>query len=348
MNHQTTHRAEITLPLRPRVLPGLSVLERGRGEVQIGLDPRHGVVATKLSPSLITALRSLDGSRTTTELFELAGAADAEQFRTLLTKLTRLGLIEDAGPAGPLSSSAETGLWALHTRRASNELARERAHFAVSIRGGGRLAVAMATLLAQAGIGHIEVRAQGHVTDRDLGSGYVDADLGQPRRQAAADAIRRANPLVRTTRLTDRHLPDLVLITDSVVPAPEMVSDLHVEGLAHLVVRVREGLGLIGPLVYPGRSSCLRCADLFRSSADSSWPQVAGQLAGREQEADAANVYATAGLATRQALRALHPHREPPPTWNGTLELDTYSGKLRRRHWSPHPACGCGAVEVAY
>ncbi|QFU86556.1 TOMM precursor leader peptide-binding protein [Amycolatopsis sp. YIM 10] len=348
MINPKTDPPEVPLPPRPRVLPGLPVLDRGRGEVQIGLDPRHGVVATELSPALVATLRSLDGSHTTTELFGMTGSAEAEQLRTLLTKLTRLGLIEDAGPAGPLNNSAETALWSLRTKRSSTELASERAHCAVSIRGGGRLAVAMATLLARAGVGHIEVRAKGYVTERDLGSGYVDSDLGKLRRQAMAAAIRRASPMVRTTRLTDRRLPELVLLTDSVVPAPDVVGELHVEGLPHLVVRVREGLGLVGPLVYPGRSSCLRCADLYRSGADSSWPTVAGQLAGREQEADAANVYAVAGFATRQALRVLHQHHEPPPTWNGVLELDTYTGKLRRRHWSPHPACGCGAVEPAY
>ncbi|MBN6034269.1 TOMM precursor leader peptide-binding protein [Amycolatopsis sp. 195334CR] len=338
---------EVTLPARPRVLPGLPVLERGRGEVQIGLDPRHGMVVSGLSPVLVSTLRSLDGSRATTELFGLVGSDEAEELRMMLTKLTRLGLIEDAGPAGPLNNSAETALWSLRTQRSSTELATERAHCAVSIRGGGRLAVAMATLLANAGVGHIEIRAKGQVTERDLGSGYTEGDLGRPRAQAMAAAIRRASPMVRTTRLTDRRLPELVLLTDSVVPAPEVVGELHAEGLPHLVVRVREGLGLVGPLVYPGRSSCLRCADLYRSGADSSWPTVAGQLAGREQEADAANIYAVAGFATRQALRVLHYHHEPPPTWNGVLELDTYSGKLRRRHWSPHPACGCGAVELA-
>ncbi|AXB44850.1 TOMM precursor leader peptide-binding protein [Amycolatopsis albispora] len=343
MINPPTH--ELTLPPRPRVLPGLSVLDRGRGEVQIGLDPRHGVVATDLSPALIEVLRSMDGTHTTTELFNLAGSDEVEQLRLLLTKLTRLGLIEDAGPAGPLNASAETALWSLRTKRSTSELARERAQCAVSIRGGGRLAVATATLLAQAGVGHIEVRTRGHVTDRDLGTGYTEADLGAERRHAVVAAIRRVSHAVKTTRLTDRRLPELVLITDAVVPAPDMVSELHADGLPHLVVRVREGLGLVGPLVYPGRSSCLRCADLYRSGADSSWPTVAGQLAGREQEADAANVYAVAGLATRQALRVLHPNQEPPPTWNGVLELDTYTGKLRRRHWSPHPDCGCGAVE---
>jgi hypothetical protein len=34
-------------------------------------------------------------------------------------------------------------------------------------------------------------------------------------------------------------------------------SDLHNQGVAHLAVRVRDGTGLVGPLVVPGVTSCL-------------------------------------------------------------------------------------------
>jgi hypothetical protein len=36
-----------------------------------------------------------------------------------------------------------------------------------------------------------------------------------------------------------------------------MVRDLHNQGVAHLLVRVRDGIGLVGPLVIPGVTSCL-------------------------------------------------------------------------------------------
>ena len=31
------------------------------------------------------------------------------------------------------------------------------------------------------------------------------------------------------------------------------------QGVAHLPVRVRDGTGLVGPLVIPGQTSCLGC-----------------------------------------------------------------------------------------
>jgi hypothetical protein len=36
-----------------------------------------------------------------------------------------------------------------------------------------------------------------------------------------------------------------------------MVRDLHSRGVPHLAVRVRDGTGLVGPLVIPGVTSCL-------------------------------------------------------------------------------------------
>jgi hypothetical protein len=50
---------------------------------------------------------------------------------------------------------------------------------------------------------------------------------------------------------------DLVVLSDNLVSDPRMLRDLHSQGVAHLAVRVRDGIGLVGPLVIPGISSCL-------------------------------------------------------------------------------------------
>ena len=50
---------------------------------------------------------------------------------------------------------------------------------------------------------------------------------------------------------------DLVVLADYLVADPRMVRDLHTQGVAHLPVRVRDGTGLVGPLVIPGETSCL-------------------------------------------------------------------------------------------
>jgi hypothetical protein len=50
---------------------------------------------------------------------------------------------------------------------------------------------------------------------------------------------------------------DLVVLSDSLVADPRMVRELHSRGVPHLPVRVRDGTGLVGPLVIPGVTSCL-------------------------------------------------------------------------------------------
>ena len=73
----------------------------------------------------------------------------------------------------------------------------------------------------------------------------------------------------------------------------------------HLPVRVRDGAGLVGPLVVPGVTSCLRCADLHRSDRDAAWPAVAAQLRDTVGSADRATVLATAALALNQVDRVI-------------------------------------------
>ncbi|MEC3978970.1 ThiF family adenylyltransferase [Amycolatopsis sp. H20-H5] len=344
MNDLVSEPTSIKLPRRPRLLPGLDVLERGPGEVQIGLDPRHAVVAAGLTPGVITALRGLDGKRSIDSVLLLAESEHGEQLRELLTEMTARGLLTEADP--PRHSArpgAETGLWSLRARHYQQALQERRKHSSVAVHGDGRLAVAVAVLLANAGIGHLDIKASGTVTEQDLGSGYTDAELGMPRRAAIIQAVHRIGPETVTTRIFGAHRPELVLLTDAVVPAPELVSELVTDGIAHLPVRVRDGTGIVGPLVVPGRSSCLRCADLHRTSLDSCWPRVASQLAGRAQRPDLGAVQSCAALATAQVLRLLSPDELPPPAWNATLEIDSYDGAVRHREWLPHPGCGCGA-----
>jgi hypothetical protein len=326
-------------------LPRLQLLERGAGKIQIGLDPRHAVVASGLPRGVIDALRALDGRRNVDTLLALADREHAGQLRGILSGLTERGLVSEANtPAHSTDGSAvESGLWSLRSGQDHDRTRARLAHCAVVVRGDGRLAIALATLLAKADVGHIEVAASGKVTEQNLGCGYTDADVGQPRRKAAAEAVRAVNPATRTSRLVGDRQPELVLLTDAVVPAPEVVSLLVHDGIPHLTARVRDGIGIVGPLVIPGRSSGLNCADLHRTALDSRWLLIAGQLAGLPQRADVGDVLACAALAAAQALRALSPDEIRRRCGNATLEIDSYDGAVRRRWWPAHPRCGSGA-----
>jgi hypothetical protein len=50
---------------------------------------------------------------------------------------------------------------------------------------------------------------------------------------------------------------DLVVLSDYLVADPRVLRDLHSQGVPHIPVRVRDGTGLVGPLVIHGVTSCL-------------------------------------------------------------------------------------------
>ena len=116
------------------------------------------------------------------------------------------------------------------------------------------------------------------------------------------------------------------MLSDFLVADPRLVRELHEAEVPHLPVRVRDGTGLIGPLVIPGVTSCLRCADLHRSDRDADWPAVAAQLRGTVGNADRATVLATAALALNQVHRVISAigdgHDARPAS--------------HRRPWTPH------------
>jgi bacteriocin biosynthesis cyclodehydratase domain-containing protein len=120
-------------------------------------------------------------------------------------------------------------------------------------------------------------------------------------------------------------------------------------GVAHLAVRAEEAIGVVGPLVRPGQTACLRCLDLTRAGLDPAWPLILAQLAARAADpsaCDAALAAAVAAQAAAQSLafvdRAYAGGRAGHPAENGTLELVLPGWQWRRRTWPRHPACACG------
>ena len=138
---------------------------------------------------------------------------------------------------------------------------------------------------------------------------------------------------------------DLVVLSDNLIADPHMLRDLHGQGVAHLAVRVRDGVGLVGPLVIPGVTSCLGCADLHRRDRDAAWPAVAAQLRDTVGVADRPTLLATAALALSQVNRVIGAVRgsesEPPTSLNATLEFDVHAGSIVARQWPKHPLCSC-------
>ena len=221
----------------------------------------------------------------------------------------------------------------------------------------------------QAGASAAELQLQFGFDPAELISSLVDAGIvkrcGPARTRPTSVRIHGRGPLsdliasalrcsdVRITHSSRNHAiapTDLVVLSDFLVSDPRLVRDLHANRVPHLPVRVRDGTGLVGPLVIPGVTSCLQCADLHRSDRDAVWPAVAAQLRDNVGTADRATVLATAALALNQVDRVIRAVRgghdldsspEPPTTLETTLEFDVEAGSIAARRWSRHPRCSC-------
>jgi hypothetical protein len=105
---------------------------------------------------------------------------------------------------------------------------------------------------------------------------------------------------------------DLVVLSDYLVADPRMVRELHNLGVAHLPVRVRDGTGLVGPLVIPGVTSCLDSSQGERPADQPGTARSSSPIGNRRQPP-----------ATPRARHLAHPYscRGFPGRRNGRMHL---------------------------
>lgn len=146
----------------------------------------------------------------------------------------------------------------------------------------------------------------------------------------------------RNTDVVRTWNEQLVVLADDVVTDPRLVSDLVRCGLPHLSVRIRDGNGVIGPLVVPGQSSCLRCADIIRSELDPHWLHLSAQLLGSAGHAESAMIHASVALALAEIDSAIS---ETAATYaaslSSTLEIALRPYRITTRRWPRQISCSC-------
>jgi bacteriocin biosynthesis cyclodehydratase domain-containing protein len=347
--------------MRPALKVGLRPLWRDQDTLQIGVDPRRARALTGLGKAA-AIVSLLDGSRDTAEVVRTAETYGIRQeiVYRVIELLASAGVLDDF-PAGLRAALPEylrarigpelacAALAYGHGDGGAAVLARRRAAFA-RVYGAGRVGSCVATFLAASGVAWVscldtETATAADVTPAGLGS----ADVGTSRAAGVARAVHRVAPEVRTAN-DARRLPDLAVITGR--PDPVLLAALMRDRVPHLVVHADEAIGVVGPLVTPGRSACVRCVDLAKAARDPAWPRILAQAGGMSpvpaatQACDTALAAATAALATAQAL-ALIDRAGQPAAADGTLEVVLPEWQWQRRGWPPHPACTCGACPPA-
>ena len=336
-----------------RLRTGLRVLWRARDEVQIGTDPRWAVRLTDLTAPEIHLLRELDDGVGPRELRALAEASGvpAARLDALLALLDEAQVTAPDGARRRLATGAPTpgtgpdsATWTrLLDDGAGAALVAARRDRTVGLHGAGRLGLSMAVTLAAAGVGCVLVDDDRPVSAGDLGvGGYTARDLQTPRREAAARLLRAVAPDVRTTG-PPGTAPDVMVLVEHGAADTPRARILMSTSVVHLSVVVREADVLIGPLVIPGSSACLRCLDLHRTDADDRWPVLAAQLAGALAPVGVGeeSVLAAIGgaLAAGQVLAQLD--GTVPRTRGAAFEVALPDAVPRLRDWPVHPGCGC-------
>ena len=341
---------DTTHPLLPSAVP---LLRSGPDAVQVGgVDTGDGVLVTSEGGWISDLLRGLDGRRAQRAVLADAAASglDPAEVLDLLGALRTAGVLLDVDPADLLAADAGPAAVA----RTATELPagpapdgrafwRARRAAAVVVEGATRVGTPLAAVLAGSGIGRVSIRDPGVATAADaVVGGLTAADEGRPRSLAAADAVRRASPLTDLRPLPPGALPDVVVLTRPWAASDPLVAGIHQAGTPHLVATVRGRTGVVGPLVVPGVTSCLRCADLHRRDADPRWPTLAAQLTAGDPPASGSTVTCllTAVTAALQVLAFLD-GTGSPATLGATVELDPPDLFPRLRRWPPHLACGC-------
>lgn len=339
---------------RPTLKPWLPVVWRDADTVQIGLDSASGVLVSGLDAATAGWLTGLDGSRTEAEVLAdaVTGGLDIATAVRVLSGLARCGVLlaapivgSDAERIGPLLPELVDLTTAQSCPEQGRLILSARAQRHILIDGANRVGVPLGALLAASGVGRLSFLDPEPVRRCDAAVGGLDLDdEGAARSSAAGRAVRRISPI------TDPGILGVVADADLVIHCRPWAAHDPVQeptiarDTAQLTVAVREGAVVIGPLVLPGRTSCLRCAELHRTDRDPRWPAVAAQLVAGPTPAmrEPTSVLASlaAALAAAQVLHHLDGVRMPD-VLEATLELHPPDWQLRRRSWPPHPECGC-------
>jgi hypothetical protein len=345
--------------MRPALKAGLRPLWRDSATLQVGVDPRRARALTGLGKAA-AVVSLLDGSRDTAEVVRTAGeyGIRAEVVHRVVGLLATAGVLDDF-PADLRSAlpdylrarlGPEMACAALaygHGDGGAAVLARRRATFA-RVYGAGRLGACVATFLAASGVAWVSCLDTTTAQAADVApAGLGACDVGAGSAAGVARAVHRVAPEVRTAD-DARRVPDLAVIVGR--PDPVLLTSLTRDGVPHLVVDADEAIGVVGPLVLPGRSACVRCMDLSKAARDPAWPRILAQASGVSSTAaatracDTVLAAATAATAAAQSLTFVDRACEPAAV-GATLEIVLPDWQWQRRGWPAHPACRCAAAD---
>ena len=369
----------LDLTARYTLIGGLPVVARTDGTVQIGREPPRTLLLRHAPVGSVRILRDLNGSRSADEVLR-SHRADHELWRALLTTLREARMLVPAADwsfpglaPSPTLEPERDSLVHRHGVAAARRALRARHDAVVVVRGSGRLATAVATSLAGSGLGHVHQQPDRALRLVDLasfqfsdGSGPAPDPVrrGRARYPAGSSAatadppdgiptrtdfallasnLRRAAPTIKVHPPAAHHRVSAVVLAGDGPPSPSLAAELTGQRIPHLVVGAGLTSALVGPLVLPGRSSCLVCALRHRTERDDARASFEEALRQEFVVPPTQLVAAAAAIGVSQILDHLD-GVDVPSTVDGTLEWRLGELGPRRRSWARHPDCGCASV----
>lgn len=318
------------------------------------------MVLSGLSAADEQVVTLLDGTRDIDGVVAAAGDVPAARVERIVAALVRAGLVlsvpGSTTPRGrpPRASRDEQRalvpdarvLSLVHAHGDGWTVLSHRWRSTALVVGGSRTGLSIALGLASAGVGRVLVLDDSPVGSGDVSpGGYGVDDVGHPRGLRARALLASRAPMVLTVAAPRPRPPDVAVVVGAGALVASRVEAAAAGAPAYLPVLWREGGTVVGPLVRPGLSVCLRCLDLHRSARDPAWTHVAAQVGARpsgsrNRPEELSLAALTAAVAVVQALAQLD-GAPSPAALSATLECSLPDGLSVRRAWDPHPACGC-------
>ncbi|MFF3640188.1 TOMM precursor leader peptide-binding protein [Streptomyces sp. NPDC002564] len=354
----------------PIVKPALRRGWRDLSTVQFGVAPAHALVLGPMDTATSSFLTLLDGTRGLPLLREEArrmGLPDGHVDR-LLTELARAGLLDDTTGGGPAADAlrgrgevmdrlrADVASLSLLSPEPGGAIAKIAARRAMRVRvqGAGRVGAVVASVLAGAGVGRVDVLDGGQVQPWDVAPGGLPAESVGERRDTTARRVVRHSAPGRPPRQSEEPEQaegfSLVIIAprdglDAYAPPPAAAEALLASGTPHLYAGVIEGTGVVGPLVLPGTTACAECLFRQRADRDATWPRMLAQWrSGHQRQAPACDLAlstSVAGLTAGHALAFLDGESSACTGVRWTASVPGF--EWRSSPIWPHPSCSCGA-----
>ncbi|WP_286218297.1 ThiF family adenylyltransferase [Paraoerskovia sediminicola] len=327
---------------------GTVVVETGPGAVQVGVDPRWSVRITGLLPAEVrwlrhSALRGAPGIRgdcpAEVRVAQLRGALRAAGLLVAPVQTHPDAILAPANGAADVAALAQ-----LADGTTGDAVLAARARRTVAIDGLGRSGMAIAVVLASAGVGRLVLDDPTVVQATDVGLGaYRWQDVGQVRSTAARRVISEVSGVHVSSRV-EQDL-DAAVLTSAWVADAARADRLMVDRVPHLSVVTGEAGATVGPFVRPGSTPCLRCVELARADEDPAWPVVSRALRSRSRLTATAESTATAtaaGIAAAQVLALLD--GAEPTTGHACIEVLLPGCVPTGRPVAPWAGCACGAA----